>query len=110
MHSHFSRLADAAARWLGSAWAFYLALLSVVVWGVSGPYFRYSDNWQLTINTGTTIITFLMVFIIQETQNRSTAAINLKLDELVRVTDAARNDLIKAEKLTEMEIEKLAAK
>src|ERR1700745_3097053 len=89
---------DRFARWtehqLGRSVTFALAFLSIVLWGVTGPFFAWSDTWQLVINTGTTIVTFLMVFVIQNTQNRDTQALQLKLDELIRVNAAARNSLM----------------
>ena len=97
----FSRAANAVSYAAGRPSAFILCCLSIVVWAVTGPVFHYSDTWQLVINTGTTIITFLMVFLIQNTQNRDGAALQAKLDELIRVTTAARNDLMAAEKLPE---------
>src|SRR5690242_1242685 len=93
----FSSFARGCAAALGSAWAFALACASIVVWGLTGPLFGYSDGWQLTINTGTTIVTFLMVFLIQNTQNRDGRALQLKLDELIRSTKDARNRLIDLE-------------
>src|SRR5438132_7020584 len=99
------------ARWtehqVGSPTAFWLALAVVVVWGASGPFFGWSDTWQLVINTGTTIVTFLMVFVIQNTQNRDTEAIQLKLDELIRVNVAARNSLMSLEERPESEVEEV---
>ena len=79
---------------LGSAWAFVCAILIIVVWAITGPTFHYSDTWQLIINTGTTIVTFLMVFLIQNTQNRDAKAVHLKLDELIRALGPARNKLV----------------
>lgn len=103
----FAAWAMVASNWLGTAWAFMLALLSVIGWAISGPFFNYSDQWSLAINTGTTIVTFLMMFIVQNTQNRHSAAINLKLAELILVTEAARNVVATAERLTEDEIRDL---
>jgi len=84
-----------------------LALLVVVVWGVTGPLFHYSDTWQLVINTGTTIVTFLMVFLIQNTQNRDAHAVHLKLDELIRATKGARNALVGLEDMSDEDLDKL---
>jgi low affinity Fe/Cu permease len=86
---------------LGSAWAFASAILIIVVWGLTGPTFHYSDTWQLIINTGTTIVTFLMVFLIQNTQNRDAKAVQLKLDEMIRALKGARNELVDLEKLSD---------
>jgi low affinity Fe/Cu permease len=94
----FARFATGTAHQAGRPHTFILATVTVVVWLVSGPLFGFSDTWQLVINTGTTIITFLMVFLIQNTQNRDTGAIQAKLDELIRATDKANNALIAAEK------------
>lgn len=92
---------------LGSAWAFVCALLIIVVWALTGPTFHYSDTWQLIINTGTTIVTFLMVFLIQNTQNRDAKAVHLKLDELIRALEPARNKLVDLEDLSDDEMKKL---
>jgi low affinity Fe/Cu permease len=86
---------------LGSAWAFASAILVIAIWGLAGPAFHYSNTWQLIINTGTTIVTFLMVFLIQNTQNRDAKAAHLKLDELIRAVEGARNELIDLEKLAD---------
>ena len=102
----FARRSSSA---LGSAWAFVGAVLVILVWIVTGPMFHFSDTWQLVINTATTIVTFLMVFLIQNTQNRDSIALHLKLDELIRSLDAARNGLIDVEDLSDEEIEKLQA-
>jgi low affinity Fe/Cu permease len=90
MQAWFSRAANKVAQWTGSSWAFILAFGVIVVWAVSGPLFGFSDTWQLVINTGTTIVTFLMVFLIQNTQNRDQRALQLKLDELLRAVQGAR--------------------
>ena len=92
---------------LGSAWAFATAILVIVVWGLTGHTFHYSDTWQLIINTGTTIVTFLMVFLIQNTQNRDAKAAHLKLDELIRALKSARNELIDLEKLGDEDLTSL---
>ncbi len=101
---HFDKLAQWTAAHAGRAATFCLALAVIVVWAVSGPVFGFSDTWQLIINTGTTIVTFLMVFLIQNTQNRDTAALQLKLDELIRAHEGARNRLLQLEDLTEEEM------
>src|SRR3979411_2106784 len=92
---------------LGSPWAFVMAILVIVVWAATGPMFHFSDTWQLIINTGTTIVTFLMVFLIQNTQNRDAKAVHLKLDELIRAVKGARNQLVDLEKLSDEELTKL---
>ena len=101
----FDRFARWAEHQLGRSVTFALAFSSVVVWGATGPFFGWSDTWQLVINTGTTIVTFLMVFVIQNTQNRDTQALQLKLDELIRVNTAARNSLMGLEEKSESEVE-----
>ena len=102
-----SRFATAVSQKAGSAWAFITALAIVVVWGLTGPLFGFSDTWQLVINTGTTIVTFLMVFLIQRAQNKDTLAVQLKLNELVAAIDAANNRLISVEDLSEDELDVL---
>src|SRR5246127_2359195 len=92
---------------LGSAWAFAGAILIIVIWGLTGPTFHYSDTWQLIINTGTTIVTFLMVFLIQNTQNRDAKAAHLKLDEVIRALKGARNELVDLENLSDQDLKKL---
>ncbi len=105
----FGRFAAGASFWLGSKWAFLCAGLVISAWIISGPVFHYSDTWQLVINTGTTIVTFLMVFLIQNTQNRDARAINLKLDELIRAIDKARDQMMNIEKLSDGELDVLDA-
>ena len=101
------RFSLAATRFAGSSWAFTIALGVIVVWAVTGPLFGFSDTWQLVINTGTTIVTFLMVFLIQRTQNKETAALELKLNELVAAMRGASNRLIDAEDLSERDLHAL---
>jgi low affinity Fe/Cu permease len=107
MKNLFRKFAQAASQAVGSSWAFILAVLIILVWGLAGPMFHYSDTWQLVINTGTTIITFLMVFLIQNTQNRDAKAIHLKLDELIRGVKGARTHLVDLETLSDEELDRL---
>ncbi len=102
----FSEFAGKSAALIGSASAFVVATLSVILWAATGPFFHYSDTWQLVVNTGTTLVTFLAVFLIQHSQNKDGRAIQLKLDELIRSTQSARNILIDLEHCTEEEMEK----
>ncbi len=107
MNDSFHQLARDTATAVGKPRSFVLAVLVIAVWAVSGPIFHFSDTWQLVINTGTTIVTFLMVFLIQNTQNRDAQAIHLKLDELLRATHAARNRLVDLENTTDAELQDL---
>src|SRR5690242_13132151 len=101
------RFSRVLTDWVGTSWAFGTALLVVVVWAATGPLFHFSDTWQLVINTGTTIVTFLIVFLIQNTQNRDTKAIHLKLDELLRGVAGARNSLVDLEHLSDEALDHL---
>jgi low affinity Fe/Cu permease len=103
----FRRFSHATARAVGSVWAFFIALVIIVVWAVTGPIFGFSDTWQLIINTGTTIVTFLMVFLIQATQNRDSREIHLKLDELLRAISKARTGLADLDDLSDEELDGL---
>ncbi len=103
MNDLFRKFSRTASELLGSPWAFVIAMSVVLIWAVLGPAAKYSETWQLLINTGTTIVTFLMVFIIQNTQNHDSRAIHLKLDELIRAVEAARDDLVDIEDATEAE-------
>ena len=103
----FHNLAASAAQAVGSAYSFLAAIAIILIWGVTGPMFQYSDTWQLIINTGTTIVTFLMVFLIQNTQNRDAKAIHLKLNELVHAIKGAHNELIEVEKMSDEELKML---
>lgn len=98
------RFSFMATKWAGSSWAFIVAFSVIVIWAVTGPIFKFSNTWQLVINTGTTIVTFLMVFLIQRAQNKDALAIHLKLNEIVAALDGASNRLIDVEDLTEKEI------
>jgi low affinity Fe/Cu permease len=103
----FSRFASKTAQVVGHPFIFMLAVLIIVVWAIAGPYFHYSDTWQLVINTGTSVATFLVVFLIQNTQNRDAKALHLKLNELIRSHHPANNDLIDIEKLSDEELDEL---
>ena len=108
--SWFTSFSKWISHWTGSPLAFGLALGTIAVWGISGPIFGFSDTWQLIINTGTTIITFLMVFLIQNTQNRDAEAMHIKLDELIRSAKGAQNALLDLEKLDEDELDRIRAR
>ena len=108
LRDRFRQFSRATSDAVGSVWAFLTALGIVVVWGLTGPIFHFSDTWQLVINTGTTIVTFIMVFLIQSTQNRDAKAVHLKLDELIRAVSGARNNLLDLETLPEEDLETLA--
>jgi len=107
MNDLFHRFANWVSSIVGSPWAFSAAVATVILWAVLGPRFHYSDTWQLVINTGTTIITFLMVFLIQHTQNRDAKAFHLKLDELLKGTKGARTRLVDLEEMSDEELDKL---
>jgi low affinity Fe/Cu permease len=107
MHEMFRHFAQKTSALVGTPWAFAIASLSIVIWAITGHLFHYSDTWQLVINTATTIVTFLMVFLIQNTQNRDARAIHLKLDELIRGVRGARNWLVDLENLTDEELDQI---
>jgi low affinity Fe/Cu permease len=109
MPNRFQTLASQCSQAAGSKWAFISAVAIILFWAVMGPYFHYSDTWQLVVNTATTIVTFLMVFLIQNTQNRDARAMHLKLDELIRSLHRANNEMIDIEKLSDEELTSLAA-
>ena len=104
---HFRKFAHRSSQFAGSPWVFLLACVIVAGWAATGPMFHYSDTWQLVINTSTTIVTFLMVFLIQSTQNRDTRAVHLKLDELIRALKGARNKLVNLEEMSDEELDRL---
>ena len=105
LHDRFNEISDRVNEAVGSLWAVGLAVLVVLVWALTGPLFNFSDTWQLVINTSTTVVTFWMVFIIQNSQNRNARAVHVKLDEIIRSLENARNEFITTEKATEEEIE-----
>ncbi len=107
MNELFRKFAQTASQAVASPWAFIVAAFIILAWGATGPLFHYSDTWQLVINTGTTIITFLMVFLIQNTQNRDAKAIHLKLDELLRGVEGARTHLVDLEAFSDEELDRL---
>jgi low affinity Fe/Cu permease len=107
MREFFRKFAHRTSEIVGSPWSFLIAVSIIVVWALTGPLFHFSDTWQLVINTSTTIVTFLMVFLIQNTQNRDAKALHLKLDELIRAIKEARNTLVDLEDLSDEELAKL---
>src|SRR5687768_7175650 len=107
MKEAFRLFAEKTAQAAGTHWAFLLALITIIVWAVTGPYFGYSDTWQLVINTGTTIVTFLMVFLIQNTQNRETRIMALKLDELLRAVEGARTGFVNLDSMSDEALERV---
>jgi low affinity Fe/Cu permease len=107
MNQLFRRIAEHTALLVGTPWAFILAAAVIIAWGASGPLFDYSDTWQLVVNTGTTIITFLIVFLIQNTQNRETRIMRLKLDELLRGVEGARTGFVSLDKMTDKELDEI---
>jgi low affinity Fe/Cu permease len=109
VHYHFGRFASFVSAWLGSTWAFVGAGLVIATWAATGPIFHFSDRWAQVISTATTLLTFLMVLLIQNTQNRDSRAINLKLNELIRAMDNARNQMIDIERLTDRELDEMQA-
>ena len=106
----FGPFANTASGWLGSRWGFGAAAVFILIWALTGPIFHYSDTWQLIINSVTNIVTFLMVFLLQNSQNRDAKAINLKLDELIYSISSAKNHMIDIEKLSDRELEAMAAR
>ena len=109
VHDHFGRFAASASAWLGSTWAFVGAGLVIATWAATGPIFHFSNRWAQVISTATALMTFLMVFLIQNTQNRDSRAINLKLNELILAMDSARNQMIDIERLTDQELDQMQA-
>ncbi len=109
VHAHFGRFASTVSAWLGSTWAFAGAGMLIAAWLATGPIFHFSDRWAQVIGTATTLLTFLMVLLIQNTQNRDSRAINLKLNELIRAMDSARNQMIDIERLTDLELDEMQA-
>jgi low affinity Fe/Cu permease len=109
VHVHFGRFASTVSAWLGSTWAFAGAGLVIAAWLATGPIFHFSDRWAQVISTAITLLTFLMVLLIQNTQNRDSRAINLKLNELIRAMDSARNQMIDIERLTDHELDEMQA-
>ena len=108
MGNGFQTFATKTSGWMGSRWSFLGAIIIIAAWAVLGPYFHYSDTWQLVVNTATTIVTFLMVFLIQNTQNRDARALHLKLDEIILAIQPARNEMIDIERLSDADLERLS--
>ncbi len=109
MNDTFHKIASYTSKTIGSSYAFIVAILLILAWVITGPFFNYSDTWQLVINTTTTIVTFLIVFLIQNTQNRDSRAIHVKLDELIRAHKAARNQFMGVEQLTDSQLQGIQA-
>jgi len=109
VHDHFGRFAASASAWLGSTWAFLIAGLVIAAWAATGPIFHFSDRWVQVISTATALVTLLMVLLIQSTQNRDSRAINLKLNEVIRALDKARNQMIDIERLSDLELDEMQA-
>ena len=107
LHNLFHILATKTSQWMGSSWAFGLAIITIIIWLMVGPLFKFSDSWQLVVNTATTIITFLVVFLIQHSQNKDSHALHLKIDELIRAHKAAHNQYMGIEHLTDTQIDEL---
>ena len=107
MNEVFRKFSHWVSAMVGSSWSFIVAITVIIVWALSGPIFHFSDTWQLIINTGTTIVTFLMVFLIQNTQNRDAQAMHLKLDELIRAVQGARNTMVDVEHCSDEELQRL---
>ncbi len=107
MNEKFRKFSHRVSEIVGSPWSFIVAIAIILIWAITGPIFQFSDTWQLVINTGTTIVTFLMVFLIQNTQNRDAKALHLKLDELIKAVEQARNELVDLEDLPDEELKKL---
>ena len=108
MNEFFRKFSHRISEIVGSPWSFIIAIAIILIWGITGPIFQFSDTWQLVINTSTTIVTFLMVFLIQNTQNRDAKALHLKLDELIKAVEQARNTMVDVEDLPDEELAKLS--
>ncbi len=106
MRDFFDKISNKVSRAMGTPWSFFVAISVIIIWAISGPLFHFSDTWQLVINTGTTIVTFLMVFLIQNSQNRDSESMELKLNEIIRAIREARNDFIDLEEMSEDQMDK----